>query len=209
MEESKTYYWRVSTTEKGKLPAVSDVATFKTSARPSAPIVTLVSPANGTSFEADFEFKWYGVDVDSYELQVSAYQDFSNIKYKKEITAGASQITEPMVISLLGKGKFYWRVLSKDSHMTTSASEVRSFEITKIVVGSFEPGYSIKLDKDTYAQVGDMTYKSLWFRSVMDDYDNMSFGENGSYNRGFCAVGDYVYLSGRTENSTNTTIYLR
>ena len=93
--------------------------------------------------------------------------------------------------------------------MKTSASEVRSFEITKIVVGSFEPGYSIKLDKDTYAQVGDMTYKSLWFRSVMDDYDNMSFGENGSYNRGFCAVGDYVYLSGRTENSTNTTIYLR
>ena len=209
LEESKTYYWRVSSTEKGKLPTVSDVATFKTSVRPSAPVVTLVSPANGTSFEADFEFKWNGVDVDSYELQVSANQDFSNIKYKKEIIAGASQITEPMVISLLGKGKFYWRVLSKDSHMKTSSSEVRSFEITKIVVGSFEPGYSIKLDKDTYAQVGDMTYKSLWFRSVMEDYDNMSFGEDGSYNRGFCAVGDYVYLSGRTENSTSATIYLR
>ena len=209
LEESKTYYWRVSSTEKGKLPTVSDVATFKTSARPSAPVVTLVSPANGISFEADFEFKWNGVEVDSYELQVSAYQDFSNIKYKKEIIAGASQITEPMVISLLGKGKFYWRVLSKDSHMKTSASEVRSFEITKIVVGSFEPGYSIKLDNDTYSQVGDMTLTSLWFRSVMGDYDNMSFGENGSLNRGFCAVGDYVYLSGRSENSTGATIYLR
>lgn len=209
LEEAKTYYWRVSSTEKGKLPAISEVATFKTTTRPAAPAVTLISPSNGSSFEADFEFKWNGVDVDSYELQVSTSQDFSSVKYKKEIAAGTSQITEPMVISLLGKGKFYWRVLSKDSSMKTTASEVRSFEITKIEIGSFEPGYSIKLDKDTYAQVGDMIYESLWFRSVMDEYNNITFGENGSYNRGFCAVGDYVYIAGRSDNSTSSTIYLR
>lgn len=209
LEASKTYYWRVSSSESGKLPAVSDVATFKTSTRPLAPVVTLVSPSNGASIDADFEFKWNGVAVESYELQVSAYQDFSSIKYKKEITAGASQITEPMVISLLGKGTFYWRVLSKHPHMTTSSSEVRSLTITKVVVGNYEPGYSIVVDKDTYAQVGDMTFTSIWFRSVMDEYDNISFGENGSYNRGFCAVGDYVYIAGRTENDSESTIYLR
>ena len=209
LEESKTYYWRVSSTESGKLPAVSDVATFKTSTRPSAPAVTLVSPSNGASIDADFAFTWKGVDVDSYELQVSANQDFSSIKYKKEIAAGASTVKEQIAISLLGKGKFYWRVLSKDSHMKTTSSEVRSFEITKIVVGSFEPGYSIVKDKDTYAQAGDLTFTSLWFRSVKEDYNNITFGENGSFNRGFCAVGDYVYIAGRSENSTQSTIYLR
>lgn len=209
LEASKTYYWRVSSTESGKLPAVSDIATFTTSVRENAPTVTLVSPANGAEIEDDFEFKWSGVNVESYELQVSAYQDFSNIKYKKEITAGASQVAEPIAISLLGKGTFYWRVLSKHPHMTASASEVRSFTITKVVVGNYEPGYSIMVDKDTYAQVGDMTFTSIWFRSVMEDYDNITFGENGSFNRGFCAVGDYVYLSGRTENSTGANIYLR
>ena len=209
LEESKTYYWRVSSTESGKLPAVSDVATFNTSTRPSAPAVTLVSPSNGASIDADFAFTWKGVDVDSYELQVSAYQDFSSIKYKKEIAAGATTVTEQIAISLLGKGKFYWRVLSKDSHMKTTASEVRSFEITKIVVGNFEPAYSIVKDKDTYAQLGDVTFTSLWFRSTMDGYNNITFGENGSFNRGFCAVGDYVYIAGRSENSTQSTVYLR
>ena len=209
LEESKTYYWRVSSTESGKLPAMSEVATFKTPTRPSAPAVALTSPANGASFDADFTFKWNGVDVDSYELQVSSSNDFATIKYKQEIAAGASTVSVPMTISLLGKGTFYWRVLSKDSHMKTSASEARSFEITKIVVGSFEPGYSVKLDKDSYAQVGDMSFTSLWFRSVMGDYDNITFDNDGSFNRGFCAVGDYVYIAGRTDNDSEATTYLR
>ena len=209
LEESKTYYWRVSCTESGKLPSVSGVESFKTSVKPSAPVVTLVSPSNGVKFEDNFSFEWNGVNVDSYELQISSLKDFSTIKYKKEITAGASRITEPMTISLLGKGVFYWRVLSKDAQMKTSTSEVRSFEITKIVVGSFEPGYTIKLDKDTYAKVGDMEFTNLWFRSTLEDYDNITFGEDGKLNRGFCAVGDYVYVAGRTENSTSSTIYLR
>lgn len=209
LEESKTYYWRVSSTESGKLPTMSDVATFKTSTRPAAPAVSLVSPVNGTSFESDFSFVWKGVEVDSYELQVSTVKDFSTIKYKKEVTAGASQITQPMTISLLGKGTFYWRVLSKDSGMKTTASEVRFFEITKIEVGNYEPGYSVKLDKDSYAKIGDVEFTSLWFRSVMDDYNNMTFGEEGKLNRGFCAVGDYVYIAGRLENDTEATIYLR
>ncbi|MBR5332300.1 MAG: family 10 glycosylhydrolase [Muribaculaceae bacterium] len=209
LEESKTYYWRVSCAESGKLPSVSDIETFVTPTRPYAPVVTLVSPANGVDFDDNFEFKWKGVDVDSYELQVSTQQDFATIKYKKEIVAGVSTITEPMVISLLGKGTFYWRVLSKDSHMKTSSSEVHSFTITRIAVGNFEPGYSVVLDKDSYATIEDLEFTSLWFRSVMDDYKNITFGEDGKLNRGFCAIGDYVYLAGRTENSSSSTIYLR
>ena len=209
LEESKTYYWRVSSTEKGKLPAMSDVAAFKTSIRPEAPVVTLLSPAEGEEFEGDFTFEWSGVDVESYKLQVSDSKDFSSIKYEKEVMAGADKVTCSLAISLLGKGSFYWRVISNHRHMTSSISEVRSFKITKVVVGAYEPGYSIVVDNDTYSLVGDLKLNSLWVRSVKDEYNNITFGENGSYNRSFVAVGDYVYVSSRSENSANSTIFLR
>lgn len=46
-------------------------------------------------------------------------------------------------------------------------------------------------------------------RSVDSNYDNITFGNNGSYNRGMCAVGDYVYMAGRADNDNSATIYLR
>ena len=209
LEASKTYYWRVSASEKGKLPSTSDVATFKTTTRPNAPKVTLISPANGASFEDDFTFSWSGVDVESYTLQVSAYSNFSSVKYTKEIAAGASTVSEPVMISMLGKGLFYWRVISNHRHMTSTASDVRSFEITKIAVGNFEPGYQVLTDIDSYDQVGDIQLNNLWMRSVDSNYDNITFGNDGSFNRGMCAVGDYVYMAGRADNDDSATIYLR
>lgn len=209
LNAAQTYYWRVTASEKGKLPTTSDVATFKTSTRTNAPAVTLISPSNGATFEEDFTFQWSGVDVESYTLQVSPNSDFSTIKYSKEITAGEATVSEPMMISMLGKGMFYWRVLSNHRHMTSTASEVRTIEVLKIVVGNFEPGYQILTDIDGYDQADNIQLNSIWFRSVDENYDNITFGENGSFNRGFCAVGDYVYMSGRSENDNSATIYLR
>ena len=209
LDASKTYYWRVRTSQSGKLEAVSDVATFKTSVKAPAPVVTLLTPANGAEFEDDFTFSWSGVDVESYILQVSSKKDFSTVKYSQEFTAGSSTMKYDMAISLLGKGTFYWRVISQHRHMTDAISEVRQFEITKIAVGNFEPGYQILTDINGYEAVDLTNIESLWFRSVDENYENITFGESGSFNRGFCAVGDYVYMSGRVENSSSANIYLR
>ncbi len=205
LESSTVYYWRVITSQQNRLDATSDVATFKTSTRPLAPQTTLLAPATGTDFEDDFTFSWTAVDCESYTLEVSTFSDFSTIKYSKTLISTSHEMT----ISLLGKGSYYWRVKTSGKNMEDAYSAVRTFNITKVIVGNYENGYSIKTDIDSYADVKDMSVKSLWFRSVAGNYNNYYFSENGSFNRGFCATTDYVYVSGRLANDTETTIYVR
>ena len=207
LESTKTYYWRVRTAQTNKLESVSKVESFKTTTRPAAPKTTLIAPKDGVELEDDITFSWGEVECDEYTIQISAQQDFANILYKKTTT----ETSLPFAISTLGKGKFYWRVMTSGKTVTDTYSDVRSFEITKISVGNLEPGYSIKIDKDndSYSKVEDITINSVWFRSVHDDYKNITFGSDGSYNRSFCAVGNTVYMVGRSENSTGANIYLR
>lgn len=207
LESKKTYYWRIRTSQSGKLESVSEVATFVTTTRPSAPKTTLITPADGVSLQDNFSFSWSAVDCDKYTLQVSTQQNFSLIKYEKTL----AETSHNMNLSLLGKGTFYWRVITSGSGLEETISDVRSFNITKVNVGNFEPGYEIMIDKDndSYSQMGNITINNIWMRSVHNDYQNITYLENGSLNRSFCAVGDYVYMVGRSENAQNATIYLR
>lgn len=207
LESTKTYYWRIRTSQSGKLEAVSSVESFVTATRPEAPQTELITPIDGAKLEEDITFTWTAVECDEYRFEVSSKQDFSTIIYNKTI----KETSLPVTLSLLGKGVFYWRVVTTGKTLTDTYSDARSFEITKLTVGNFEPGYVIKQDKDnnSYSQIGDIVINSVWFRSVHDDYDNIQFGNVGSFNRTFCAVGNIVYMSGRSENSTGATIYLR
>lgn len=207
LESTKTYYWRIRTAQTNKLESVSKVESFATTTRPAAPKTTLIAPDDEAQLDEDITFSWSEVECDEYTIEMSAQKDFSNILYKKTLT----ETSLPFTLSILGKGTFYWRVVTSGNALNDTYSDVRSFEITKISVGNFEPGYSIKLDKDnnSYEKVGDLSINSIWFRSVHDDYKNITFGENGSFNRSFCAVGNTVYMVGRSENSTRANIYLR
>lgn len=207
LESTKTYHWRIRTAQTNKLESVSEVGTFVTTTRPAAPKTTLLTPNDGAELEDDVTFSWSAVDCEEYTIQFSTQQDFSTILYKKTLT----ETSLPFTLSILGKGTFYWRVITSGNTVTNTYSDVRSFEITKLSVGNIESGYSIKLDKDndSYEKVGDISINSVWFRSVHDDYDNITFSNDGSFNRSFCAVGNAVYMVGRSENSTSATIYLR
>ena len=213
LEDTKTYYWRVTTTQTGKLASTSDVASFTSPTRSAGPSVTLVSPANKAEFEETCNFKWKGVsaDIDNYTVEIATSNDFSVVKHSKSVTynASATDVTYEMQASLLGIGTFYWRVLTEGKHITPGASEVRSFSVTKISVGGTEAGYEIKQDKDSYGDVGTLSVTNMWMRSVDSGYANMSFESNGSLNRGMCVVGDYVYVSGRSENASSASAYLR
>ena len=207
LESTATYYWRVRVAQPKKLESVSAIETFKTPARPAAPKTELLSPDNGADIDADFTLEWSAVECDQYTLEISTSSDFETVKYSKILTS----TTQDMVISLLGKGTFYWRVITGGKHQTYTVSDVRSFSITKVVVGNFEPGYSIKIDKDnaSYQETGNIRVNSIWFRSVDKNYNNITLAESGSLNRSFCVGSDYVYMAGRSENSTGATIYLR
>ena len=213
LESNKVYHWRVRTSQSGKLESVSESSTFTTPTREAGPVQQLVRPENGAEIEEECEFVWKTVagDMEYYTLEVSATSDFSLIKYTADIEYNPLAETEShtMNASLVGKGTFYWRVVSKGSHINPGYSEVRSFTVTKISVGTFEPGYEIKQDKNSYGNVGTLSVESVWMRSILSDYNNMTFESNGGFNRGMCVKGDYVYVSGRSENSSGATCYLR
>ncbi|MBR5332328.1 MAG: family 10 glycosylhydrolase [Muribaculaceae bacterium] len=207
LESTKTYYWRIRTAQASKLESVSEVASFVTTTRPSAPKTILLTPNDGAKLEEDVTFSWSAVECEEYTLQMSAQTDFSNILYQKKLTTNSHDLT----LSYLGLGKYYWRVITSSKSMTDTYSDVRSFEITKLSVGNFEQGYSIKIDKDndTYTETNNIALNSVWFRSVHDDYKNITFGNDGAFNRSFCVVGNTVYMAGRSENSSKASIYLR
>ncbi len=207
LDEMTVYYWRVRTAQPKKLEAVSEAESFKTPERPSAPKTTLLTPGNGDNFENNFTMTWSAVECDKYLLEVSASADFSAIKYNQTLTAPSHE----MVISLLGVGTFYWRVTTMGRTVKDTVSDTRSFNITKIDVGNFEPGYSVMIDKDneSYEKKGDIVVNSIWHRSVDADYENIVFDIDGSLSRSFVAGDDYVYVTYRAENSSNSNIYLR
>lgn len=207
LDASTIYYWRVRTSQKGKLESVSEVETFTTSTRPAAPKTSLLTPDDNAEIEENFTMSWSAVDCEQYILEISTVADFASVKYSKTLTTTSHE----MVISLLGTGTYYWRVTTGGKTLTNTVSDVRSFNITKIDVGNFEPGYSIKIDKDnsSYAMINDLSVNSIWFRSVDEDYDNITLAESGSLNRSFCVGKDYIYMAGRSENSSGANIYLR
>ena len=211
-EDGKTYYWRVLASQPKKLQSVSDVATFVAPTRIAGPSVTLLAPAEGENIEEKCEFQWTGAGNVSYIFEVSTEKNFATIKYTKNIAAtipDQETITHEVPASMFGLGTFYWRVVTKGDRINPGVSDVKSFTVTKISVGESEPGYVIKTDKNSYDNVGSLRVESVWMRSILSDYNNITFESSGSFNRTMCVAGDFVYVSGRSENSSGAKAYLR
>ena len=215
LESGKTYYWRVMCTEPEKQSTASDVASFKAPTRTSAPVPTLVSPNNGVKIEDDVTFSWKTTSgVETYTLEISSMNNFSTLKLSHEMTSSsATTLSYDVPLAQLAKGTYYWRVKASGKYYNDSYSSVRSFEVIKETVGQTEGGYTVKIDKDndTYEVIDNISVTSLWYRSIQSDYNNITFESEGSFNRSMCAVGDYVYVTGRSANdySSGTTVYLR
>lgn len=211
LASGQTYYWRVATLQPNRIVMWSDAATFKAPVRTPAEAVALVSPANGASFDADFVFKFTPVTAHSFKLQVSKTADFAHVAYETTNFASAgNQLSANCVVSVLGKGTFYWRVVSSRKYYSDKASEVRRFTITKVPIGELEPGYVMKqdIDANAYDAVNGYRLTNKWVRSVKSEYGNITFENKGQLNRGFAVVGDTIYVSGRESASTTAPAYL-
>lgn len=211
LASGQTYYWRVATLQPNRLVMWSDAATFKAPVRTPAEAVALVSPANGASFDADFVFKFTPVTAHSFKLQVSKTADFAHVAYETtDFATAGNQLSANCVVSVLGKGTFYWRVVSSRKYYSDKASEVRRFTVTKVPIGEFEPGYVMKqdIDANAYDAVNGYRLTNKWVRSVKSEYGNITFENKGQLNRGFAVVGDTIYVSGRESASTTAPAYL-
>lgn len=211
LASGQTYYWRVATLQPNRIVMWSDAATFKAPVRTPAEAVALVSPANGASFDADFVFKFTPVTAHSFKLQVSKTADFAHVAYETtDFATAGNQLSANCVVSVLGKGTFYWRVVSSRKYYSDKASEVRRFTVTKVPIGELEPGYVMKqdIDANAYDAVNGYRLTNKWVRSVKSEYGNITFENKGQLNRGFAVVGDTIYVSGRESASTTAPAYL-
>lgn len=211
LASGQTYYWRVATLQPNRLVMWSGAATFKAPVRTPAEAVALVSPANGASFDADFVFKFTPVTAHSFKLQVSKTADFAHVAYETtDFATAGNQLSANCVVSVLGKGTFYWRVVSSRKYYSDKASEVRRFTVTKTPIGELEPGYVMKqdIDANAYDAVNGYRLTNKWVRSVKSEYGNITFENKGQLNRGFAVVGDTIYVSGRESASTTAPAYL-
>ncbi len=207
-KDNTSYYWRVTSFQPNRLETSSDVASFTTPTRQLGSAPVLIAPENDAEIENSVEFAWQSTDdaITHYVVQVSADGSFSSASTKSFAETSALSITTPA--STIGLGTHFWRVVGKGKHCLPTPSEPRKFTITNLGVGNYETGYEIKYDDGTYSPVDGIEIRNLWMRSVRTDYKNIVFAGSGTYNRSMVAVGDYVYLAGRTDNSMSGTAFL-
>ncbi len=206
------YYWRVTTIETGMFDKVSEVASFITIQRDLAPQATLIYPANGAEIDDNFMFLISDVGADTYKLEVARDAAFSDVvQTGNYLQPQGGNLSLQCVISLLGKGTYYWRVSTTAAGCDPNVSETRTFTITDITTGSTEPGYVQKIDVDnnTYAPVNGVSVTNNWLRSVKSNYNNFDQENYGSFNRSFTVLGNFLYLTGRSSNASNADCYLR
>lgn len=202
------YYWRVITTQAGKLPATSEVRAILPPVKSAAPKPVTTLPANNAVLEdPEVTFRWTcesGSDVEGYRLEViKAAGDFAKPLYTTEVTSGKEV---KVAASMFGLGAFKWRVVAYGSHLTETASAVANFTIENLPIT--EVGYTVKTDGSTYAPINKLELKSDWMRAEKTGWANMKFEEKGKFNRGMVATEDAVYISGRSDNSSSATLYL-
>ena len=206
------YYWRVTTVETGKFDKVSETATFMTIQRDLAPQATLIYPADGAEIDDNFKFIIADVGAETYKLEIARDEAFTNIvKTVNYLQSENGNLTWQCVISLFGKGTYYWRVSTTAAGCDPNVSETRSFTITNITTGGTETGYvqKVDVDNDTYAPVDGVSITNDWIRSVKSNYDNFEQESYGTFNRSFTVLGDYLYLTGRSKNDATADCYLR
>lgn len=199
-------YWQVACREPDKLETWSDIRTMVTPAYDPAPQVKLLTPADGESVkDGNIDFAWTlpGQGCE-FRLQVAPDDRFDKLTYTV-VTANNSATVNP---SLIGKGNYRWRVVTTGRHMLPTPSASRALTVEALSVGAFEPGYTIERDPAAYDPTPTTGLENLWVRATEAPYGNINFADDGTYQRGMVAVGNFVYLTRRSENATGASLML-
>lgn len=91
---------------------------------------TLTSPSNGSSANWDQTFSWNVIPGATYHLQISTFENFSNILIDQPNLS-----TNSVTINLenLVEGEtYYWKVTTQESGKTATDSEIFSFSVTTL-----------------------------------------------------------------------------
>ncbi|MBR5550643.1 MAG: family 10 glycosylhydrolase [Muribaculaceae bacterium] len=140
--------------------------------------ISLNSPADGETFEADFDFSWNGVDGASYTLEISKTSTFEDIAFTATTTSTSYNSSN---FNLASETQYYWRVKASHPNYTSATSEVRQF--TSPVKQS---------------AIDNLTITELWNKSV--NKGNFP-DELGGDQRSMTAYNGNVYVINRTSDN--------
>lgn len=211
LKSSTKYFWRIKTVEKGKLESTSAAATFTTKKKADAPIVALKYPVNNAETTTDYiDFTWTKKDVLHYVVEVYNTADLTKAVYTKEIAnpQSGNEVVHSVPATILGKGNYQWRVMSRALCMESTYSAYGKFAVKSYDMGSHEEGYFAKPDGAEYEDVEKVQISSLWTRTQSNDDENIMFTDDGIYNQGMVAVGNELYVVGRMEDSADAEVYV-
>lgn len=91
---------------------------------------TLTNPSNGGSANWDQIFSWSAVTDATYHLQISKYENFSNILIDQpDLTSNSISIN---LESLVEGNTYYWKVTTQESGKIATDSEVYSFTVSSL-----------------------------------------------------------------------------
>ncbi len=198
LQDNTLCYWRVITCEKDKIYTSSDAESFRSPIRDYANAPALLTPAQDEQLdEGDITFSW-GESTYATTYKFRILRPNGELVFSASFESPTTSIT--LNSAIFGFGDFCWDVTAMGSRILTTVSETGRFTIVEAPMGTYEPGYSITLDpaKYTAANGAQLSLESLWTRPAI----------GGAMNNGMIAAGNYVYLTGRTEDNKNADIYL-
>lgn len=147
-----THYWRVQAKDSaGNTGGFSSTFSFTVDVT-SPPVVTLISPGDGTSGSSGTPtFTWNAVSDPSgitYRFQIDTEQTFAAPLYMDQPGLSAALYTPPLPIP---DGSYLWRVLAVDGAGNTSASAVWRYTIDSTAAPS-TPVINLSVSRKTTTQ---------------------------------------------------------
>ncbi len=161
-----------------------------TTPTPELSMVTINTPANGSTVEKGFSFGWTALSESgvTYTLEISKSSTFSSTAFSAS-TSGTSYSSSNF--ALTEGTTYYWRVKASKSGYTGSTSWVGSFTVATTSGGGGNTSGLVK-DDSYYETVDGKTIESQWIYSA--NTSNFPSNLTGT-NRGMAALNGKVYVS--------------
>lgn len=188
--EGKTYYWKVTTQESGKIATDSEIFTFNVTSLTNAPLAQLESPSNGATLSNTATFTWNNADehVTAYTFQIATDANFTNIINSQDFdkaTSGSNSAN--FYLNNLNAGTYYWRIISKGRIYYDTPSETYTFVVPTlpsidILLSNPENGHAVSGSSQHFewSDIEDATY--LFEIGADDKFSHVILSEKVSTN---------------------------